>query len=139
MARSAGHPLEEANLRFAMRKFCDDIHDFANAFENFRKRGNDLLKTLADDYDRKARSILVDEMIRVYSQQSLAKIGAAGSSSVKPVFVVGMPRSGTSLAEQIIASHPAAHGAGELDFWAALIARDPALRQDHLGEPARLR
>jgi len=122
MAANATHPLEEANLRFAMGKYCDDVRDFAQAFQNF-KRGNELLKAVAEDYDRKGRSHRIDESIRVYSRAAISKIGAAGSSSVKPVFVVGMPRSGTSLAEQIIASHPAAYGAGELDFWAAQIAK----------------
>lgn len=116
IAASKIHPLEEANLRFAMGKYCDDVHDFAQAFQNF-KRGNELMKTAAEDYDRKQRSQLVDELIRVYSRESISNIGAAGSSSAKPVFVVGMPRSGTSLAEQIIASHPSAYGAGELSFW----------------------
>jgi Tfp pilus assembly protein PilF len=136
MVTSTGHPMEEANLRFAMGKYCDDVEEFAKAFENY-KRGNELLKAMADDYARKDRSHFVDAMIRVYSSQSVAKIGSAGSLSVKPVFVVGMPRSGTSLAEQIIASHPAAHGAGELDFWASIIARDPGLTQNPLGEEAR--
>ena len=109
-------PFEEANLRFAMGKFCDDVNEFAQAFQNF-KRGNELLKTAAEDYDRKQRSQLIDQLIRVYSRESISNVGVAGSSSAKPVFVVGMPRSGTSLAEQIIASHPAAYGAGELQFW----------------------
>jgi tetratricopeptide (TPR) repeat protein len=136
MAANAIHPLEEGNLRFAMGKYCDDVHDFARAFQNF-KRGNELLKTVADDYNRKERSHRIDESIRVYSRDAISKIGAAGSSSLKPVFVVGMPRSGTSLAEQIIASHPAAHGAGELDFWAAQTTKDTGLTQEILGEPAR--
>jgi hypothetical protein len=42
--------------------------------------------------------------------------------SEKPVFIVGMPRSGTSLVEQILASHPAVHGAGELDFMSHVLA-----------------
>jgi hypothetical protein len=50
-----------------------------------------------------------------------------------------MPRSGTSLAEQIIASHPAAYGAGELNFWAALIKKDEQLTDAVLSEPARPR
>lgn len=130
------HPLEEANLRFSMGKYCDDVNDFSQAFQHF-KRGNELLKAAAQDYDRKEYSRLVDDLIRVYSQESIAKIGAGGSSSEKPVFVVGMPRSGTSLAEQIIASHPAAHGAGELDFWTHLVARDDGLTQHTLTEPSR--
>jgi tetratricopeptide (TPR) repeat protein len=136
MAKSAIHPLEEANLRFAMGKYSDDIHDFAQAFQNF-KRGNELLKSLAEDYDRKERSHVIDESIRVYSRDAISKIGAAGSPSEKPVFVVGMPRSGTSLAEQIIASHPAAYGAGELDFWAMLNAKDRGQTKRILVEPAR--
>jgi hypothetical protein len=95
------------------------------------------LKTAAEDYDRKERSQFIDESIRVYSRDAISTIGAGGSSSAKPVFVVGMPRSGTSLAEQIIASHPAAYGAGELDFWAALMTKDKGQAQRMLGEPAR--
>lgn len=136
LAKRAIHPFEEANLRFSIGKYCDDVNDFARAFENF-KRGNQLLKAAAEDYDRKERSRVINDLIRTYSREAIARIGAAGSSSAKPVFVVGMPRSGTSLAEQIIASHPAAHGAGELDFWAALITKDPGLTGRILDEANR--
>lgn len=136
LAARAIHPFEEANLRFSIGKYCDDVNDFARAFENF-KRGNQLLKAAAEDYDRKERSRRVDELIRVYSPGTMASIGAAGSPSAKPVFVVGMPRSGTSLTEQIIASHPAAYGAGELDFWGALIAKGEGLTGSIVDEAAR--
>jgi hypothetical protein len=130
------HPLEEANLRFAMGKYCDDVGDFAQAFQNF-KRGNELLKTVAADYDRKERSHLIDALIRIYTREEIARIKVPGSTSSKPVFVVGMPRSGTSLAEQIIASHPAARGRGELHFWEGLAAKDSGLTRSILSEPAR--
>jgi tetratricopeptide (TPR) repeat protein len=136
LATSAVHPLDEANLRFAIGKYFDDVGNFAPAFQSF-KRGNELLKTAAGDYDRKGRSRLIDELIRVYTREAISKIQIPGSASSKPVFVVGMPRSGTSLAEQIIASHPAAYGAGELHFWAALIEKDTGLTQGILSEPAR--
>jgi tetratricopeptide (TPR) repeat protein len=138
IATSGVHPLEEANMRFAMGKYCDDVNDFAQAFQNF-KRGNELLKTAAPDYDRRERSHLIDELIRVYSRDAISKIGAAGSSSATPVFVVGMPRSGTSLAEQIIASHPAAYGAGELHFWDSLILKESGIQHGILSEPTRLK
>jgi tetratricopeptide (TPR) repeat protein len=134
IAVSAIHPMEEANLRFSMGKYCDDVNDFAQAFRHF-KRANELLKSGAEDYDRKGRSQFIDDLIRVYSREAISNIGVAGSSSPKPVFVVGMPRSGTSLAEQIIASHPAAHGAGELDFWVAQIAKGAG--QAIIGEASR--
>jgi Flp pilus assembly protein TadD len=136
IATSAIHPMEEANLRFAMGKYCDDVSDFSRAFQNF-KRGNELLKAAAEDYDRKERSHLIDQLIRVYSREAISKIGAAGSSSAKPVFVVGMPRSGTSLAEQIIASHPAAYGTGELDFWNSPTLKEAGITQGPLSETAR--
>jgi tetratricopeptide (TPR) repeat protein len=138
VATSKIHPLEEANLRFAMGKYCDDVNDFADAFKNF-KRGNELLKTAAEDYDRNGRSELIDQLIRVYSREAISNIGSAGSSSAKPVFVVGMPRSGTSLAEQIIASHPAAYGAGELSFWGSPIIREAGITQGVLVETERFK
>lgn len=137
IAANTIHPLEEANLRFAIGKYCDDVNDFARAFENFR-RGNELLRTAAQEYDRKRRSQFIEELIRGHTREAISNIGAAGSTSTKPVFVVGMPRSGTSLAEQIIASHPAAYGAGELHFWAPLIAKDMGSARGILSETARL-
>jgi tetratricopeptide (TPR) repeat protein len=136
MVAAAIHPMDEAQLRFAMGKYCDDVNDFAQAFQHF-KRGNELLKAASENYDRKERSRFIDGLIRVYSREAIAKIGVPGSSSVKPVFVLGMPRSGTSLAEQIIASHPAAHGVGELDFWNSPGLKEAGTTQGMLSEAAR--
>jgi hypothetical protein len=52
-----------------------------------------------------------------YSHANVNQRRKGASASDRPLFIVGMPRSGTSLTEQIIASHPAAFGAGELRFW----------------------
>ncbi len=117
MAKSGLPPLEEVNLRFAMGKYCDDVNDFAEAFQNYQARQRIIQDTLVEDYDRGKRSQLIDDLIRAYTHEALTRIEVPGSASAKPVFVVGMPRSGTSLAEQIIASHPDAFGAGELQFW----------------------
>ena len=138
IATSGIDPLEEANLRFAMGKYCDDVNDFDRAFQNF-KRGNELLKLAAADYDRKGRSRFIDDQIRVYSRSAISNMESAGSSSAKPVFVVGMPRSGTSVAEQIIASHPSAYGAGELQFWERLNIDEVRITNGILGESDRLK
>jgi tetratricopeptide (TPR) repeat protein len=128
---------QEAELRFAIGKYCDDVEDFERAFQNYR-RANELLKTVALKYDRQAQSTFADDLIRSHSREALARAIDGGSASMKPVFVLGMPRSGTSLVEQIIASHPAARGAGELQFWLdAGRVNDRALRQGVLGEPVR--
>jgi tetratricopeptide (TPR) repeat protein len=136
IATSGIDPMDEANLRFAMGKYCDDVNEFAQAFLNFR-RANELLKSAAKEYDPKARSQLVDELIRIYSRDAVSNSGVPGSSSAKPLFIVGMPRSGTSLVEQIIATHPAVYGAGELQFWDRLIFETPEMTKTLLSEPAR--
>jgi len=138
IAAGSINPMDEAELRFAMGKYCDDIGDFDEAFRNYQ-RGNELRKTVAPDYDRKERTDLIDDLIRSYSGEATSKIHGAGSASMKPVFVVGMPRSGTSLAEQIIAAHPAAYGAGELPFWETLVRSRSDVRQRILSEPARIK
>jgi tetratricopeptide (TPR) repeat protein len=133
-----GVPLwDEVQLRFAMGKYCDDIKDYENAFENFR-RGNELLKSVAGRYNRQAHASLANDLIRVHTGEALASITEGGSTSEKPVFVLGMPRSGTSLTEQIIASHPAARGLGEPDYWLrAAQAHHDEIRQKVLDLPAR--
>jgi len=109
-------PLEESKLRYAMGKYFDDVGKYSRAFEQY-KRANELRKQVAAPYGRIERTKQVDETIALYTKQRQPPRGA--SDSARPVFVTGMMRSGTSLVEQIIASHPQAAGAGELDFWAA--------------------
>ena len=121
-------PVEEAKLRFAMGKYFNDLESFPRAFKEY-KAGNEIYKGVASPYDRAARTRFVDEMIRVYTRERLATGAAGTSESRKPVLVVGMMRSGTSLMEQIIASHPDAAGAGELDFWNSTVEREKTFLQ----------
>jgi tetratricopeptide (TPR) repeat protein len=137
IAASAIPLWQEAELRFAIGKYCDDVDDFERAFRNY-SRANELLKTVTEKYDREEHSSFADDMLRSYSREAMAKAADCGSASMKPVFVSGMPRSGTSLVEQIIASHPSARGAGELQFWPDTVrANQGELRQGILGEQAR--
>jgi tetratricopeptide (TPR) repeat protein len=108
--------VDEATLRFAIGKYYDDVGEYGHAFRTF-KRANDLLKSRSEPYDREARTRFVNDVARDFTREAIAREQAGASDSARPVFVVGMPRSGTSLVEQIIASHPEAQGAGELAFW----------------------
>jgi tetratricopeptide (TPR) repeat protein len=131
--------LDEADLRFAIGKYYDDVGDYSHAFRNYQ-RANELQKSLAEAYDRAAQTRFVDDLIRIYSAPGLAQAQPGASSSERPIFVVGMMRSGTSLVEQIVASHPAVHGAGELGFWTEAVRRhDVAVRRGPLDEPLRER
>ena len=127
---SGVRPLEEAKLRFAMGKYFDDLGKYSRAFVEY-ERGNDLYKPVAVPYDRSARTRFVDDMLRVYSRECLARPSERACESQTPVFVVGMPRSGTSLMEQIIASHANAAAGGEVDFWNNAAQRKyPSLRRE---------
>ncbi len=129
--------LDEADMRFAIAKYCHDVEDFKGAFQSY-KRANELHKMAATSYDRKARAGLVDDLMRVYTRETISHVGPLASDSIKPVFVVGMPRSGTSLIEQIIASHPDAKGAGELAFWSrAAHDHESVIRRTLLDESTR--
>jgi len=115
-------PLEESKLRYAVGKYFDDLGKYSRAFEQY-KRANELRKQAAAPYGRIERTKRVDETIALYTMQRLAQPAKGASDSARPVFVTGMMRSGTSLVEQIIASHPQAAGAGELDFWTAAVRK----------------
>ena len=74
-----------------------------------------------------------DDLIRVQTAETLARARRGGSSCERPVFVFAMPRSGTSLVEQITASHPAAAAAGEQNLWNIAAKRHDAVmrRRSH--------
>ncbi len=97
-------------LHFGLGKICDDLQQYDKAFVHYATAN----RLMDRKYDRANHARLVSDNISVFSRQFFAQHQARGSNSQLPVFVVGMPRSGTTLVEQIIASHPAAHGAGEL-------------------------
>lgn len=120
IALSAIPPLESATLNFAMGKYYDDIEKYGQAFEKYRN-ANEKLQSLSLPYDRDVRTRSVDELLRLQTAEPVTIRPAGASASTKPVFVVGMPRSGTSLIEQIVASHPMAKGGGELDYWTAVV------------------
>jgi tetratricopeptide (TPR) repeat protein len=124
-------PSEAATMHFAMGKYHDDMRQFGEAFKHFRG-ANELLKPVADKYDRAARAALVDDLIRIHPREAIGAMKTVVSASMKPVFVMGMMRSGTSLTEQIIASHPQAAGAGELDYWSTVVREHGAAIREGL-------
>jgi Tfp pilus assembly protein PilF len=103
-------PQDRCFLHFAAGKIYDDIGAYDRAFAHY-EAGN-LAKDVRfrpEEYWRQ-----VAALIATFDAGFLETLFGQGSSSEVPVFIVGMPRSGTSLAEQVLASHPAVFGAGEL-------------------------
>lgn len=114
-------PRREIGLRYAIGKYFDDVQDFEQAFMNFR-RANELTKLRRAAHDSEQLTKTVDLIARAYDQSWVRRRRPDALESDRPVFVVGMLRSGTSLAEQILASHPDVFGAGELPFWSSALA-----------------
>jgi tetratricopeptide (TPR) repeat protein len=105
-------PVDEAALRFAAAELFDSLGQYDDAFAqvqcaNQLKRG---------PYNPATSHADVDRLIANFTPERMRCLPRATYRSEQPVFIVGMPRSGTSLVEQMLASHPAVHGAGELDF-----------------------
>jgi tetratricopeptide (TPR) repeat protein len=109
-------PRQEVYLRYAIGKYFDDVRDFDPAFAHYR-RANELTKRYCAPHDRQQVTRAVDRLIHSYNRPCADRNPIGVLSSTRPVFIIGMPRSGTTLAEQILASHPAVFGAGELMFW----------------------
>jgi tetratricopeptide (TPR) repeat protein len=116
-------------LHYALGKHDDDLGRYASAFEHFHS-ANELAKRTSPPYDRVRMTQRVDELVQTFSAARIAGAAGLGNGAASPVFVVGMPRSGTSLCEQILASHPAVCGAGELTFWNAACAAHGAAALD---------
>jgi tetratricopeptide (TPR) repeat protein len=105
-----------AVLEFAIGKYLDDVREFEQAFAHFRA-ANDLQKRDRQPHDRQRLTQIVDAIVRGHDAAWIAETRRNASESLRPVFIVGMLRSGTTLTEQILASHSAVFGAGELPFW----------------------
>ena len=143
-ARNNLPALERRQLHFTLGKAYDDLGQYDRAFSHYHE-ANELARP---DFDRQQFVRLVERMEAWFPKSRFAAGagGDSGSPSQLPVFIVGMPRSGTTLVEQIIASHPQVYGCGELadtdlmanELWGSRIA-EPLVSSPPPGlQPQRL-
>ncbi len=104
--------LDKAYLYFALGKIYDDCRKYEEAFAYFKK-ANDIKYGLGKA-DLRPLKQFIDSLTVTFTDSFFKNRQASAVTSELPVFVVGMPRSGTTLVEQILASHPQVFGAGEL-------------------------
>ncbi|MEJ0024832.1 MAG: sulfotransferase [Rhizomicrobium sp.] len=121
-ARNLGDA-QKVELHFALAKAYDDLARYDDAFTQLQS-GNTLKRTLVS-YDEAAVADFFREIAQAFSSSLMPERVDAGDPSDTPVFVVGMPRSGSTMVEQILASHPDVHGAGELLVMNDLVADLP--------------
>ncbi len=100
------------SLHYALGKAYDDLKAYDQAFPHFLEGAR--LKRTKLHYDADDDAARVERIIQAVDADFIRRLWGAGTPSDLPVFVLGMPRSGTTLTEQIIASHPEVYGAGEL-------------------------
>ena len=101
-------------LLFAMGETLDRQSDFDLAFSYFLRANNQIQKPSDISYYVK----VMDSIIHELDRNTLDGLIGYNNSTEQPIFIVGMPRSGTSLVEQILASHPSVYGGGELtELW----------------------
>jgi tetratricopeptide (TPR) repeat protein len=112
------------HLHFALGQAYLDGDDPARAFRHF-SAGN-ALRRAAYAYDVANDEQLLASIAATFPAEMIAQHAGAGEPGESPIFIVGMPRSGTSLLEQILAAHPDIHGAGELLQIKRLVLRDLA-------------
>ncbi len=99
------------NLHSALAKAYEDIGKFDKVFACLDASNNLRRETIS--YVMADRDRDVDQTIATFTPALLSRFNGGGCESELPIFIVGMPRSGSSLVEQILASHPQIHGAGE--------------------------
>ena len=103
-------------LDFTLAAHWERTGGYDQAFACYR-RANELKQQVYRQanqaFDPEKHRALIDSLIAVFTPQFLERVRTFGIDSEVPVFVVGLVRSGTSLVEQILASHPQVHGAGE--------------------------
>ena len=120
----AGTALDEAdriNFCFALGKAHEDAAEYASAFENYAQ-GNALQRRRLP-YDQALNTARMRRLQTLFDREFFVRREGRGHESAEPIFILGMPRAGSTLVEQILASHPAVEGTAELPTIIAM-ARD---------------
>jgi tetratricopeptide (TPR) repeat protein len=105
-------------LHFGLAQVLDGRGEYGASAEHLQQ-GNalclELWRAQGQSYDPRDHTTFVNQLIAAFTPEFFARTRGFGLDSERPVFIVGLPRSGTTLTEQILASHPQVFGAGELN------------------------
>jgi len=106
---------QRLRLHLAIGKAAEDLGDYALAMQHFDTA--DAVRRGSASFDSGAFSNEIDRLIARCTPELIARAPELGSCDATPVLIIGMPRSGTTLVEQIISMHPEVGAGGELQFW----------------------
>ena len=106
---------QRLRLHLAIGKAADDLGDYALAMQHFDAA--DAVRQGSVAFNSAAFSVAIDHLIARCTPAWIARAPEFGNGDATPVLITGMPRSGTTLVEQIVSMHPEAGAGGELHFW----------------------
>jgi tetratricopeptide (TPR) repeat protein len=106
---------QRLRLHLAIGKAAEDLGDYALAMQHFDAA--DAVRRSSRSFESEAFSIEIDRLIARSTREWIARAPELGNPDARPVLIIGMPRSGTTLVEQIVSMHPEAGAGGELHFW----------------------
>jgi len=125
------------NFLFALAKAYEDRGDFAHAWDYY-VQGNSTQRVL-EIYDPVQTEVMNDEIIALFDAEFLARKAGGGDSDPAPIFIVGLPRSGSTLIEQILASHSRVEGTSELPYLGRVATTLNRNRADGVNYPQAVR
>ena len=112
LKRRQPQPSQAAYVHFALGKALDDCQAYDDAFSHYQKANAIFRDQLA--FDSKALEAHIDRLIDAFTPDLMSQLKGQGNPSATPLMIVGMPRSGTTLLEQVLCAHPDIETAGEL-------------------------
>ena len=108
---------DRRGLHYSLGKALEDLADYQSAIRHFDEANRMMMSQISGQpFDRAAHTALFNLMIERFSERFLAMRKGMGAPTEKPILIVGMIRSGTTLIEQIISSHPDVAAGGELTY-----------------------
>jgi tetratricopeptide (TPR) repeat protein len=128
---------EQIELHFGLGKVYADIKQYDLSFRHLLE-GN-VLRRQEIAYDEKATLGMLEQIQALFTTELMQSKQGLGNRSSKPVFILGMPRSGSTLIEQILASHPRVFGAGEVNDFSRAVKLLSGQRGGHVQFPELIR
>ena len=122
------HPELCQKVHLALGKACHDLGEFGQAMRHFDAA--DAQRSRLGAFDAAAIEARVDRMIAFFTAERFANCSSPAEGDQTPLLIVGLPRSGTTLVEHILSSHPDVQAGGELPFWTGRGARWERLTGD---------
>ena len=118
--------IQKAHLAFALGKALEDVKDYKSSFFYYKEGNKFYRKTFEYSGDKEIQKF--DDIKKNYNTELFHKHKNSGHKDESAVFIIGMPRSGTTLVEQIISSHPRVYGGDELNFIPNLINKNKNIK-----------